>query len=989
MTPRAPVEPEGLVGRGAEIDVLQSFIERAAVSGEALVLTGDAGVGKTALLDVAARHASSLGFGVVRAAGGEFEAEISFSALHQLLLPLLNGIEELRPLYRDALSVALGLSEGRPPDRLVISGAALELVRRAGHERPLLIVLDDVFWVDRATADVLGFVSRRLAGTRVGFLAALRTAIEGCSLPRYGVEPLDWDAADRLVRARFPILGPDMRRRLLAEAAGNPLALLELPAALSGRRPFASPGSTAVLPLSARLSELFASRVDELAPETRRLLLLAVLDNTGDLAALQRAAGDAELRDLAPAERSRLVHVDPETRRLVFRHPLTRSAVVELSTAQERREAHRTLAGVRADERQRQAWHLAEASVQPDERVANMLEATAQQMLSRGDPVGAVTALTRAAELSPIDVDRSRRLTRAAFVGVNMAGRLGDSEEIIADALDAESGPGASPQADVTAAFVLLNGDGDLDTIHRLLVRAIEAQGEELDATDEDVAAAVYLLLLVCGFAGRAELWAPYFAILDRLRPGVPEDLLLASRTLPDPVRDAVPVLDRLEQVIADLNAESDSWHLRKVTLAAVFIDRLGGCRQAIRRMVKSSRETGAWTLVVSALNFMCLDYFLTGEWDELDQVLEECFEICEHAGLRLYVPVLRYDRALVAAARGDDALARELADAIADWAEPRGAHLLAQFASHARGLAALGRGDFEAAYHHASAVCPPGEFVPYAHHALWVCMDLVEAAVRTDRHAQAAAHVAAMHRYGIARISPRIALLAGGSAGLAARSDEAALAEFEQALAIPGANRWPFDLARVRLAYGERLRRARSGRGAGAQLAGALEVFERLGATPWVRRAAAELRATGPGSVGGDEERLRRAAHPAGARDRQPRGRRTDQQADRRTSLPLTPHGQRPPVSNLPEAWDQHASRAARCAGAGTRERRRSARPASPKPRRGAGADVTAVTTSAGPRRAKRLPRLVACRAVQALIAARGARSRRARTRLTDRLRL
>ena len=204
-----------------------------------------------------------------------------------------------------------------------------------------------------------------------------------------------------------------------------------------------------------------------------------------------------------------------------------------------------------------------------------------------------------------------------------------------------------------------------------------------------------------------------------------------------------------------------------------MFIDRLGGCRPAIRRMVKSSRETGAWTLVVSALNFMCLDYFLTGEWDELEQTLAECFEICEHAGLRLYVPVLRYDRALVAAARGDDALARELADAITGWAEPRGAHLIAQFADHARGLAALGRGDFEAAYHHASAVGPPGEFAPYDHHALWVCMDLVEAAVRTDRHAEAAAHVAAMHRHGIARISPRIALLAGGSAGLAARDDQ------------------------------------------------------------------------------------------------------------------------------------------------------------------------------------------------------------------------
>jgi hypothetical protein len=295
--------PDGVVGRGLEIDVLQSFIERAGLSGETLVLVGDAGVGKTALLDVAARHAGSVGVNVVRAAGAEFEADISFSALHQSLLPLLKGIQGLRPLYRDALSVALGLGEGRPPDRLVVAGAALELVRRAGEEQPLLIVLDDVFWVDRPSAEVLGFVARRLARSHVGLLAALRTAsgsvFEGSDLPKYQLEPLDRDAAEGLVRARFPILGPDMRRRLLAEAAGNPLALLELPAALSGRRPFGSPASSAPLPLSARLSELFASRVEQLPPPTRRLLLLAALDGTGDLGVLRQATGDAELRALA------------------------------------------------------------------------------------------------------------------------------------------------------------------------------------------------------------------------------------------------------------------------------------------------------------------------------------------------------------------------------------------------------------------------------------------------------------------------------------------------------------------------------------------------------------------------------------------------------------------------------------------------------------------------------------------------------------------
>jgi DNA-binding CsgD family transcriptional regulator len=227
---------------------------------------------------------------------------------------------------------------------------------------------------------------------------------------------------------------------------------------------------------------------------------------------------------------------------------------------------------------------------------------------------------------------------------------------------------------------------------------------------------------------------------------------------------------------------------------------------------------------------------------------------------------VLRYNRALVAAARGDDTTARELADAITGWAEPRGARLIAQFADHARGLAALGRCDFEAAYRHASAIGTPGEFARYNHHALWVCMDLVEAAVRTGRPAEAAAHVGAMRRDGIARISPRIALLAAGSAGLAARGDDAALAEYARALAIAGVERWPFDLARVRLAYGERLRRARAGRAAATELTAARDAFERLGAVPWARRAAAEIRATGhaarPPTVTGLEEPLTPQEH-------------------------------------------------------------------------------------------------------------------------------
>ncbi len=844
---RKPGQAEPLTGRTGDLELIRSFVGTAAVRGGVLLLSGEPGVGKTALLDAAASEASASGLRVLRAGGAEFEADISFSGLNQLLLPLLEDLSRLDGSHRDALSVALGLVEGAPADRLTVVSAVLALLRQAAASRPLLLVIDDLQWLDRSTGAVLGLVTRRLADVPVGFLAASRSGQEGFfergDLPRYEIRPLDEAAATALIGARFPALADRVRQRLLAEARGNPLALLELPAALSGPQRTAAQPLPAMLPLSRRLQALFASRVSDLPAPARRLLLLAVLDGTGDLELLRAAAaGPRALTDLASAERAGLVSMDGGSGRLAFRHPLTRSAIVELSASDERRAAHRTLAGQLADQPERRAWHLAEATVEPDEGVAGLLEQTARRILRRGDAVGAVAALSRAAELSPWRADRTRRMALAAYIGADVAGDLKNVSRLLDDARQADPGIGGSLAAAVAAAHGLLNGDGDVDTAHRLLVGAIKSQAGRPDTSDAAFIEALYTLLVVCSFGGRPELWEPFYAALP---PQPPTVLYLWTHTFADPAHAAVPALGVLDGAIARLATETDPVQIVRIGIAADYVDRLPGCREALWRVIRDGRAGGAVASAIDALMRLCFDAFRAGQWDEAGRLAEEGLGLCRAHGYRLLAWLLQYGQALLAAGRGDYDTAEQLTDEITRWAGPRGGRAVQACACHVRALAAMGQGDFERAYQQAIAVSPAGAFASHVPHALRVAFDLVESAVRTGRHAEAAAHVAVMREIGLAGISPRLALIATGAAAVAA-ADHEATPLFAQALAIPGAGDWPFDLARVQLAYGERLRRARATTQARHQLGAALDIFRRLGARPWQARAENELRAAG-----------------------------------------------------------------------------------------------------------------------------------------------
>ncbi|MFJ2648000.1 ATP-binding protein [Streptomyces sp. NPDC087420] len=846
-----------LVGRDAELGRIGDFFARPDRGG-ALLLSGQAGVGKTAVLDAVAQAASAGGSQVLRAAGIEFEADVSYSGLNQVLFPLTESFGDLDGVHSEALRVALGYGSGPPPDRLVMSTATLTLLRQVAAKDPLLLVVDDLPWLDRASAAVLGFVARRLAGSRVGFLGALRSGsdclFQHAGFPEYEVPPLDGDSARALLDARFPHLAERVRRRLLAVSEGNPLALLELPTALSGQQRVAAEGLPEVLPLSQRLQALFVSRVASLPVGARRLLLLATMDGTGDLGVLQASARQAGygagLDDLAPAERDRLVRFDEGGRRLVFRHPLIRSAVVEACTGAERHFAHRALAGVLADEPERRAWHLGEAAVEPDEHVAALLEEAAHRIAARGDAVGAVAALVRAGDLSPLGPDRARRLAEAAYIGADATGELRGASELLDQARRADPDLMWSLRSAAAVVFLIINGDGDLDTAHRLLVGAIESGSHRYDAKDSALVDALHLLLLLCFFSGRAELWKPFYAAMARLRPDPPVLLSVIGRTFSDPARTGVAALDQLESLLGGLREETDPGRIVRIGTASLYADRLADVREPSWRVVLQGRDGGPARRYIGALMHLCLDDGLTGRWDECVRLADEGVQLCEDSGYHFFTWYFWYCRAVVAASRGDDATAGELADRITRWATPRGVVTALHYARHVRTVAALGRGDFEAAYQNATAISAAGDLASHVPHALWVAMDVVEAAMRTNRPAEAAAHVRAVRETGIAALSPRLALLAGGAAALCATDDEEAVRLFEEALAVPTVERWPFDLARVRLAYGERLRRARANAEARGPLSLAYDAFVLLGATPWAERASKELRATGWGAA-------------------------------------------------------------------------------------------------------------------------------------------
>jgi DNA-binding CsgD family transcriptional regulator len=837
---------ETLFGREHDLGVLLAFLDGASAAGGALLLTGQPGVGKSALLCVAARQARTRGGAVVRITGAEFDGEAGFGALGRLLKPFLLDVTGPRKAAVAVLRAVLDRGEAASSSPLAVSHAALALLVEAARARPLLLVVDDLPSVDRASSRVLRFIARRLAGSRIGILAAARCPEDGnhepSGLPEHEVTPLTDTAADSLLAHHFPAMPSRVRTRLQAQARGNPLALLELPTMLSTWQRTVVGAQPAVAPLSRRLYDAFRTRIDGLPADTRQVLLVAALDGTGELRTLRAVApGPA---GLAPAERLGLVGVDDGSATLTFRHPLIGAAVVHGASEAERRTVHRLLAEVHLSNRGRRAWHLAEATIGPDEQVASLLHASAHVTLRRSDPVHAMSELLRAAELSPTAAARSTRMALAAHLGTVVTGDLHNAPRLLDAARRIATGP--SHSVALATASHLLNEGGDVQTAQDLLASAVDAAPNPRDAADETLVEALYGLLLATAFGGGPpDRWEAFQTALGQLTPRPPELLTILGVTLADPARSSPSVRGRLDAIIARLPQETSPARIVRVGLAACYVDRLPACREALTRVVGYGREGGPVTSAVEALFLLGNDAFFSGQWGELECLVDEGLDLCDRHGYRLLARHGRFLRALLAAARGDEVLALATVREMTDWARSRHAGLIEHYAANVGALAALGRGDFDAAYRFATAITPAGTIAVHAPHALWTIVDTVEAALRTGRHAQAQAHVDAARDAALGTISPRLAFLTGVAEALVA-PDGRDCELFAELLARPCLDRWPFDLARAELSYGERLRRLKVTGVARIHLTSALETFARLGAQPWVARASNELRAAG-----------------------------------------------------------------------------------------------------------------------------------------------
>ncbi len=829
-----------LIGRDSECARLDELLDRArAGRSEALVVRGDAGIGKTALLDYAIDR--SAGMTAVRALGVESEAELEFSALLELCWPLRHHLDEIPEHQADGMRAALGLGSGEAQDRFAVGAATLSLLAAAAEANPLFVVLDDAHWIDRSSQDALTFAIRRLKADRVAVLASAREG-EQRTFDAPGVESmwltgLSREAATTILRD----IAPEVAERLFESAGGNPLALIELPSLLSaeqlaGRAPLDDP-----LPAGSSVERAFARRAEALPEDERRALLVAAVSSSSDLepvvaATIALGLAPEALERLEDAGLLRLRHGALE-----FRHPLVRSAVYHAAAASERRAAHRALADVLGPSgAEARAWHLAGAALGPDEVAAEALAQAAEQARRRSGYAASAAAFERAARLSPDPRAGLERLAAAADAAWR-AGRTDAAAALIAETL---AGVGDGP---VRAEALRLQGaieffSGRADRAATALLDAVALlEHSDRSAAVAAAADAVNALIRVREPALAVEtarkaraLAAPDGGETDaEAAVALGYGLCFAGR-----FAEARPHLQRAVELVGATSA--DPLRAGRLSAALGWLGLHELAHDTLAETVRRARAAGAVGSLPHLLASSAWQALHASRWNEAQadagEALDLADEIDQPVTATQALGVLTWVHAL----RGDEAQCRAYADETQRRAAAFGFRLYQLLVSHCLALLDLGLGRVDEAI---------GRLEDVARHAderaLYIPgvspqLELAEAFVRVGRVADAEAILAAFERSELAS-APLPAALAARCRGLLADGDH-----FEQAIALHEAVQSPFALARTRLCHGERLRRAGRRVEAREQLRPALEAFERIGARPWAERARGELRATG-----------------------------------------------------------------------------------------------------------------------------------------------
>ncbi len=844
-----------LVGRGDELQHLIDRLDGVHAGGSVIGLLGEPGVGKSALQERVAEHARAAGFGVLRARGSQAEAQLPFAGLHQLLQPLLPRVDGLPARQREALLACFAMSDATEVNPFFIYLAVLELLVDSATQAPVLVCLDDIHWLDRPSIDAVGFVARRIAGERVAIVCTARpgaqSLVDDWTVTWIEIAGLDDARSAELLQWRAPHLDPALRDRVVRQAGGNPLAILEFATALSsGAHEWPEPDDD--LPMTARLERTFLARADELGPDARAVLEVAALDD-GDtigtvLAAAQLLhAWQFVLGGARGALEVVMLSVDDEKVR--FCHPLVGSAIgVEFvgsalrqaMSPQTRQRAHAALGRVLSDRPDRAIWHRALSASGPDEQIAAELEHAAAEARRRGAVSTALGWLERAAALSPEPQAGAARLLSAAELGYEL-GRFSQVEQIKAKLPDIALRPrDRSRLTWLEGAFH--DGSTSRPTEIRHLVDLARGATHE---DDTDLA-----MQLLIG-AARRVWWRDPGATVRReivqaaYEVGLPDrdPRLLAALGLCESIELGPVITGHLASWPADAGHRPDLAGL--LGIAAFCVGDFTRANMFLSAPIQELRAQGRLGLLAEALAIRAWAEINLGVFDA-SRSADEALRLADETGQMVWAATARVAVALIDAVSGGWSSSHDLLTHAEHTAlrMPNASSSLLAGAQLARGIAALGADNPEPAYGELHRVFVPPDPACQRVQQLWTIGYLAEAAVRTGRRDEAGVLHRAMER--LAGDSPAVGpLIALEYSRAVLADDDSAEALFRAAL--DGVGRpYPWHLARIELSYGSWLRRQRRVAQSRGPLRAARGTFDALGAHGWAQRADRELRATG-----------------------------------------------------------------------------------------------------------------------------------------------
>jgi DNA-binding NarL/FixJ family response regulator len=838
----------GLLGRDREREIVDRLLAnvRGGQSG-VLVIRGDAGIGKTALMDHCVDQAS--GYHVTQIGGVESEMELAYAGVHQLCAPLFDRLDDLPVPQRQALSVALGLAPGSTPDRFLVALAVLSLLSAAVDERPLLCSIEDAQWLDDASSQVLGFVARRLLAESVAMIFAVRdpsSRREFEGLPELRLTGLSEENARALLASAVPgRIDAGVRDRIVAETGGNPLALLELPrymspAELAGGFDLPSAGD-----LPGHIEVRYRGRIETLPEDTRRLMLLAAADPVGAAAVVWRAAQSIGIEPgaLAPAAEADLLEIGAQVR---FRHPLVRSAVYRAAPDSQRQQVHRALAEATDGdlESDRRAWHSAQAAPGPDEAVAAELERCAGRAQARGGLAAAAAFLARAAELTPDAGARAERMLSAAQLNMH----AGAFETALGLLATAEAGPldelGRARVNLLHAELAFAQSRGSDAPL--LLLEAAKT----LEPLDARLARETYLDAWAAAlFAGGLATSASLLDVSQAVRAAPkaagrprPCDLLLDGLAMvyTEGRATAVPALERATQAFAgpEVSAQEVLRWGWLATVAAVYVWDYETCLAVATRAVDVARALGALEVLAVGLNILSQAHGLGGDYAMSAALIAEAETVKDATGT-LVGP---YGALVLAGFRGAEAEASALIEATMEEATPSGQGTAIQFADYANAVVMNGHGRYEEALPSAVAAI---ENTPELVVAIWARSELIEAASRIqDDQTAERAHAELVAETAGSDSDWALGMVARGAA-LLSEGDHADRL-YGEAIERLGSTQCRPDLARAHLLYGEWLRREGRRKDARSQLRTAHQMLSEMGMAAFAERARRELLATG-----------------------------------------------------------------------------------------------------------------------------------------------